>query len=183
MEKRFVLFGLLFFLFFIPRITPVYAEKQAGSSAMITKALPDAESDQREKILKSYLEFYNSPLAPSAKTFVQAADTYGLDWKLLVAISGVESTFGHQLQHNSHNAWGWGIYGTNMIVFNSYDEAIETISKSLRENYIEKWGAKDVYQIGRIYAASPTWAQGVVYFMGKIEEFGAKDPDSLSISL
>ncbi len=70
-----------------------------------------------------------------------------------------------------------------MILFSSWNEGIETISKGLRENYIDKWGAKDVYQIGKLYAASPTWAERVDRCMQKIDEFAAKDPSSLSISL
>lgn len=125
---------------------------------------------RRAVVLYNFLDKYNSPLKVYSRDFVEQADQYNLDYRFLVAISGVESTFAQQLPSNSYNAWGWGIYGTNMIYFKSYPEAIGTISKSLREDYINKWGAKDVYQIGRFYAASPTWAQRVVYFMSKIED-------------
>ena len=71
-----------------------------------------------------------------------------------------------------------------MIRFESWTEGIETVSEGLRTNYLNKWGAKDVYQIGRYYAASPTWAQRVTYFIGKIDDFKNKQLAlSLSISL
>lgn len=164
----------------------MYAEipKEAGVSATLTKPIQASEPDSRAKILKEFLETFDSPLAASAQTFVQAADENKIDWRLVTAISGVESTFAHQLPSNSYNAWGWGIYGDNTIYFSSYDEAIQTITKALREKYMDKWGAQDVYEIGHFYAASPTWASRVAYFMNKIEEFAEKNPkNSLSISL
>jgi hypothetical protein len=129
------------------------------------------------------LEKYNSPLVPYAGTFVETADKYNLDWKLVAAISGVESTFGREIPDASFNGWGWGIYGDNMIRFSSWNEGIETISQGLRTKYIDKWGAKDVYEIGRFYAASPTWAQRVEYFMNSIEEYRNLSMANLSISL
>lgn len=140
--------------------------------------------DRRVKILRDFLDSYNSPLAPFASVFIKEADKNKLDWRFVAAISGVESTFGQQLPYNSYNAWGWGIYGDNMIRFASYEEAIETISKGLKERYIDSWGARDIYQIGRFYAASPTWAQRVAFFMERVDQFAANNPKNyLSLSL
>ncbi len=166
------LLGILFLLLFLPQ--PVFAEtKIARNSASLVRP-ENREETRREVTLQEYLKQYNSPLAPHAAVFVKQADTYSLDWRLLVAISGVESTFAKQYPYDSHNAWGWGIYGDNMIVFQSWEEAIATISKEIRERYIDGWKAQDVYQIGRYYAASPTWAQRVDYFMHDIEAFDRK---------
>lgn len=158
-------------------------ELLAGSSAALLKPVAQEASDSRVRILREYLEKYNSPLVPFAGTFVETADKYNLDWKLVAAISGVESTFGQQIPYNSFNGWGWGIYGDNMIRFSSWNEGIETISEGLRNKYINKWGARDVYEIGRYYASSPTWAQRVEYFMNKIEEYSNSNLASLPISL
>lgn len=160
------------------------AENLAGSSAALLKPAAAKTPDSRVKILREYLKQYNSPLVMHAQDFVDIADKYQLDWKLVAAISGVESTFGKQIPYESFNGWGWGIYGDNMIRFSSWTEGIETVSEGLRTNYINKWGAKDVYSIGRIYAASPTWAQRVTYFMSRIDKFkNSKLASSLSISL
>jgi hypothetical protein len=71
-----------------------------------------------------------------------------------------------------------------MILFSTWTEGIKTVSEGLRENYINKWGAEDVYAIGRFYASSPTWASRVTYFMEKIDEFKNKQlASNLSISL
>ena len=155
----------------------------AGSSAALLKPAAQEASDSRIRILREYLEKYNSPLVPYAGTFVTVADKYNIDWKLVAAISGVESTFGQQIPNDSYNGWGWGIYGDHMIRFTSWNQGIETVSEGLRNNYINKWGAKDVYAIGKLYAASPTWAVRVEYFMNKIDEFNKLSLANLPISL
>lgn len=163
---------ILFSLLLITTANPIRAESLEipVSSAKLSRGVEDPYlTDRRVAVLYSFLDGYNSPLKYNAVDFVREADSNRLDWRLVASISGVESTFGKQLPYNSYNAWGWGIYGDNMIRFASYDEAIATISKSLREKYIDTWGAQNVYEIGRFYASSPTWAQRVVYFMNKIE--------------
>jgi len=181
--KKLIFFVLLFLFTFSK--TDAYAfEKASGSSAKIAVNKTSSVSDYRVKILRDYLKSYNSPLAGSADEFVIYADKYDLDYRLVAAISGVESTFGQQIPYNTHNAWGWGIYGTNMFYFKSWEDGISTISKGLRENYINKWGAQNIYQIGKFYAASPTWAQRVVYFMNKMGDFGVKNPqNTLSLTI
>ena len=179
------LFIISLFIFSITIQTKsIYAQEfTAGSSAALLKPIANP-TDSRVKILGEFLEQYNSPLQPYAENFVEIADKYELDWKLVAAISGVESTFGQQIPYQSYNGWGWGIYGTNMIRFSSWTQGIETVSEGLRTNYINKWGARDVYEIGRFYAASPTWAQRVTYFMNKIDEYKDKNlAANLSISL
>ncbi len=179
------LIGVLTFLLLLgiqPQIALANAPASA-SSAMLATKVSVAENDPRVKILQSYLEKYDSPLAPHAATFVREADANDIDWRLVAAISGVESTFGKHLPENSYNGWGWGIYGDNMIRFSSYDEAITVISKALREQYINKWKAQDVYEIGHIYAASPTWAERVEYFMRKIDQHELEQSDSIALSI
>lgn len=176
---------LLIIVFFLNSHQAVNAqENEAVPSAKLANVSVVENKDNRANILKKFLQSYNSPLAGNAETFVKQADANNLDWRLVASISGVESTFGKQIPNNSYNAWGWGIYGNNVIYFSSFDEGIATISKGLRENYIDKWGAQDLYQIGRLYAASPTWAQRVEFFMNKIEEFAINNStESLPISL
>jgi hypothetical protein len=182
-KKLIVLFFLTLVFAFNTHVVSAQ-ERASASSARITTADSETNDDYRIKILKSYLEKHNSPLAQEAANFVKYADEYNLDWKFVAAISGLESTFGQQIPYNSYNAWGWGIYGDNMIRFNSWEEGIQTISQGLREKYMDKWGAQDVYQIGSLYASSPTWAQRVSYLMDNIEDYALKNPkDTLLLSL
>jgi len=180
------LFFIIFISILIMTTTPtIYAQEiAAGSSAALSKAVAEKAPDSRSKILKEYLGQYNSPLVPYASNFVEIADKYNLDWKLVIAISGVESTFGREIPYESFNGWGWGIYGDNLIRFSSWTAGIETVSEGLRTSYINKWGARSVSEIGKFYAASPTWVQRVDYFMRKISEFkDQKLAVSLSLSL
>jgi hypothetical protein len=154
------------------------------TSAKLESYIPVADSTASQTAtLKAYLESKNSPLAEYADVFIKEAKDNKLDWKLVAAISGLESSYGIHIPYNSYNGWGWGVYGDNVMRFASWSEAIRTISQGLRKNYIDR-GATDVYSIGRIYAASPTWAERVSYIMNQMQKFDtAKKASTLSISL
>ena len=169
---------------FIPQET--FAKDLASASSANIK-IPEAikeGSDYRVKVLEKYLKKYDSPLTPNARDFVYYADKYNLDWRLVAAISGVESTYGKQIPPYSHNGWGWGVYGDNVIRFKSWKEGIETVSKGLREKYMDKWGGDNIYEIGSFYASSPHWANSVNIHLNSINRFALNNPqDSLSLSL
>lgn len=170
---------MFFLLFLLPLFLPknVYAQK---ASTFLVTMQGAKQKDHRVEILQEFLKQYNSPLADNAADIVQSADENNIDWKLIPAISGVESTFGQAVPANSYNGWGWGVYGDNVIRFTSWSDAIKTISKGLRHNYIDKLGSDDVYAIGSVYAASPTWASRVTYFMQKIDQY---DQDHQDVTL
>src|SRR3989344_818959 len=182
--KNKILFVFVVILSIFILVPKAFAQNSSGSSAVLADARNVSLSDNRVKILREFLKSYDSPLALFAKEFVESADNYSLDWRLVAAISGVESTFGHQIPFGSYNGWGWGIYGNNDIYFSSWEDGIQTISKGIRERYMDQRGATNVYEIGRTYAASPTWAVRVEDFMNRISNFSILNPkDSLSISL
>jgi hypothetical protein len=185
MKNRIIASIMLIALLLLTKPNSAFAEERTSRySAKIATAIVVQKTDNRSKILKGFLEERNSPLADYADVFVENADKYNLDWKFVAAISGTESSFGLAYPQGTYNGWGWGIYGNNMHYFNSWEDAIETISKGLREQYMDKWGAKDVYGIGKFYASSPAWAGHTVYFMNKIDEFALKNPEnSLFLSL
>lgn len=159
-------------------------EKASASSAQFKNAVEQSVDDNRAQILEAYLEEYDSPLAPYAQDFIDSADRYNLDWRLVASISGLESGFGKQIPYNSYNGWGWGIYGDNVLRFNSWPEAIETISKGLRQNYLKDKTESDPYFIGPTYASSPTWAVRVSYFMNKMEEYRIRNAkNTLALAL
>jgi hypothetical protein len=184
MKNKLLLAVLAAAIMLIPQ--PTYAQEKATvSSAKLTNPnLKEIGLDSRAKILSNFLKQYDSPLTPFASDFIDMADKYGLDWKLVAAISGVESTFGKQIPPYSYNAWGWGVYGDNVIRFKSWDEGISTISQGLRERYMDQWGGEDIYKIGAMYAASSAWPGHVEYYMNQIQAFALRNPqDALSISL
>lgn len=165
---------LLFFVLILPFLfsnTSVLAQKAEGLRIDNSEfhQIETKQLDKRAKVLSKYLAKYNSPLQYHAQDFIDAADLYGLDWKMLPSIAGVESTFGKHIP-GGYNAWGWGVYGTQAIYFDSWSDGIFTIAKGLREGYLNK-GLTEPYAINRVYAASPHWAKGVTYFMNDLEKF------------
>lgn len=149
----------------------IFQSQQASAKRGIEPAaqIEVKSLDGEAKVLSNYLAKYNSPLQYHAQDFIDAAKEYDLDWRLVAAISGVESTFGKQIP-GGYNAWGWGVYGTQAIYFDSWKDGIYTVSKGLRENYLNK-GLTDPYQINRIYAASPRWGSKVSFFMKDLDNF------------
>lgn len=171
MNKRFFVFLLLILPLLFPNIN-VRAEKKAENTNPQLEIIEGKKLDKKATILAKYLAKFDSPLQYHAQDFVDAAEDYQLDWKMVPAIAGVESTFGKQIP-GGYNAWGWGVYGTQAIYFSSWREGIFTIAKGLREGYLNK-GLTDPYSINRVYATSPFWGGKVSYFMRDLENFADK---------
>lgn len=146
---------------------PVVAQAPINTAvASASLVIESKEFDERVTRLYTFLKNQNSPLTPFAQEFIEAADEYNLDWRLVPAITGVESSFGKRIPSSSYNAYGWnnGVYK-----FNSWEQSIWHVAKTLRERYLNR-GATTVSAIGKIYAPpSLTWANKVNYFMAKIE--------------
>ena len=163
----------------------VLATDIAGSAATLAYMTPETVLDERVTRLQAYLASYNSPLADEAKTFVAEADKYNLDWKLVAAIAGVESTFGKQIPPGSYNAWGWGIPtgAQSGIGFTDWNEGIATVSEGLAKNYFGR-GAKTLYDVGWIYAANGnSWGNHVTFFLNQIADFEPTKPHQLAVSI
>lgn len=179
MNKLITFVSLMFLGLFIT--SPTFAiEKEAGNAAEL--AIRREEPDERAKRLERYLRSYNSPLGDEAKAFVAAADEFELDWRLVAAIAGVESTFGKRVPYQSYNAWGWGIFTgeTDGIHFKNWEDGITQVSMGLRQNYLNR-GATTLQQVGRRYAASATWYTRVNFFMNKIEDFDIVTSEDLDL--
>ncbi len=65
----------------------------------------DYSSDPRLQSLRLFFEKTASPALAYSKAFLEAADRYALDWRLLPSISYVESSGGKAALHN--NLFGW----------------------------------------------------------------------------
>jgi len=163
---------------------PAMAQSVPTAESSAKPNFPVEIADARVSKLKAYLESHGSPLASEAEHFIAEADRLGLDWKLVAAISGVESTFGKHIPQNSYNCWGWGIFtgASDGIHFASWKDGITTVSEGLKHNYVDK-GASSVEQIGRIYAASPTWSTKVRFFLQRIEEYSPSGIDHLAVTI
>jgi hypothetical protein len=127
--------------------------------------------DARAANLKAFFRGLNSDLFAYADYIVQISDKYGLDYRLIPAISVQESTACKYIPPGSFNCWGWGIYGDKVTKFSSYEEAIETVAKGLRTEYADD-GLKTPEEIMKRYnPSSPggAWAKGVNKAFGWVE--------------
>jgi len=141
-----------------------------GKNELLAKELDRAQKIAKIRAVEKFFDAYKSPLKPHSKTFVEVAEKYGLDYRLLPAISCMESSCGKKLIEGSYNPFGWGIYGSNAIYFINYDEAIETVGKGLKTSYLDK-GFDTPQKIAPIYTPPNhrNWLSGVTFFMEKIE--------------
>ncbi len=172
-KRRFQASLIVLLLILIPlRSSTTEVSAQVDTKRDQIEEITAKKLDKEAEILQKYLARYNSPLQYHAQDFIDAAETYNLDWKMLPAIAGVESTFGKFIP-GGYNAWGWGVYGTQAIYFDSWRDAIFTISQGLRENYLNR-GYTEPYSMNRIYAASPHWGAGVSYFMNDLDKFATQ---------
>lgn len=161
-----LLFLILVFLFNGPIAAPVLARAKDNPRE---NKIDVKKLDKRAAVLHAYLAKHNSPLQNNAQDFIDAADAYNLDWRLVASIAGVESTFGKFIP-GGYNAWGWGVYGDQAIYFKSWRSGIFTVSEGLRKGYLDK-GLETPYEMNRVYAASPTWGYKVNYFLTDIDKF------------
>ncbi|EKE13811.1 MAG: hypothetical protein ACD_12C00806G0001 [uncultured bacterium] len=160
---------ILFFLF----TTSARAEIIAGASAPLMHNsfidISDIEELRQKNIkiaIETVLNRYNSPMADSSDAFVKACIKYQIDCYLLPSIAGLESTFGKFIWPNSYNAFGWA---RGFMMFDSWDDGIDTVAKGLKKGYINK-GALTVEDIGPIYSESSTWAARVNFFINQFEK-------------
>lgn len=118
--------------------------------------------DSRVEMVRQFFARYDSPLEPYARDVVEAADEFGLDFRLIPAIAMQESTLCKRIPLDSHNCWGFGIYGGKVTRFENYSEAIHTITKTLAVKY-KKDGLHTPEEIMQRYTPSSngSWAQGV----------------------
>ncbi len=118
------------------------------------------EKSKRAGRIRSFYERWNAPMALQAEYIVDAAQRYGIDWRLIPAISIVESSGGRYC-FRPYNAFGWGKMG-----FNSYEEAIETVTHGLALKY----GTDNPYAIAPRYnpVTPSAWASKVSGLMSQM---------------
>lgn len=172
---------LIFSLLFSIYLSNTKIVKPTVQSFKLYAALPKSEvlisddiyhADGRAKIIENFFKTYKAPLADSSNAFIAIADRHNLDWRLLPAISMQESNGGKKVINDSFNPFGYGIYGKVVTKFQSWDEAIERVGRSLREDYLNL-GLKTPYQIMTKYtppslSKEGAWAKGVIAFMEEL---------------
>ena len=104
--------------------------------------------DSRVAKLVSFFRAYDCPQPYHVTTYLRAADTNDLDYRLLPVISVLESSCGKYQRNNNH--WGWGTSS-----FPSVGAGIDFITKQLTEGYFKNHNAQQklsIYNPRPIYA-------------------------------
>jgi len=128
------------------------------------------QEDARVEIVRQFFKRYKSPLEPFATSVVETADMYGLDFRLIPAIAMQESNLCKKAPPDSHNCWGFGIYGQKVTRFENFEEAISTVTKTLALKY-KADGLDTPEEIMRRYTprSNGSWADSVEYFMNQLQ--------------
>lgn len=132
-------------------------------------------TDPRVLAMRKFLIDHYSPLYTYADIFVSEADKVGLDWRLVVSISGVESAFGNLIPYRSNNGWGWrGGPGGAYSLFPTWKEGISTVTRRLAIGYGTELTPFDIEPTycppcGR--NPQHAWANGVTHFMNDLNYY------------
>jgi hypothetical protein len=94
---------------------------------------PDCRSDSRLEILRRFFLKCACPAGMYSRVFLEAADDYALDWRLLPSISYVETTGGKAARNN--NLFGWD---SGRARFTSATAGIHAVAYQLAHSAIYK---------------------------------------------
>jgi hypothetical protein len=121
--------------------------------------------------IDSFLSDQGSPIAGNGSTFFNSGVQYDVDPRLIVAISGQESSFGTNWAACKppplgYNAWSW-FYNGNCpnSPFSSFANGIQKVTSGIRRLYLNQ-GRTTIASIEQLYCASGcgNWTGGVSDF-------------------
>lgn len=118
--------------------------------------------DQRHVKLETFFQSFGCPAPFHVKEYLGAADTYAIDYRLLPAISVLESTCG--LYQRQNNRWGWASARKG---FSSFRAGLEYIAHQLANGRYYK--NKTLGEKVRMYNPSPQYARQLEKLMRKID--------------
>lgn len=129
-------------------------------SNMFTKS-----DDYRPDRIESYFSRHDMPLSGHGQIFVDVADHYDLDWRLLPAIAVRESSGGKHMQLN--NPFGWG---SAKIPFVTLDDAIWEVGRNIsgnNTNTARYYSTTSTYKKLYYYngTVAPTYPDEVIWIM------------------
>lgn len=119
--------------------------------------------DPRSTRLEAFFKAYDCPGPFHIQEYLQAADSHALDYRILPAISLVESTCGAYERMN--NRWGWDSVQSG---FDSIPAGIDYISEQLAE--APQYRGKTVKEKLFTYNPLPQYVRKVERLMREIED-------------
>lgn len=138
--------------------------------------------DDRAKNIDDYFAKNNLPLAGYGQVFVDVADKYNLDYRLLPAIAMRESTGGkNPCPNDKDNVFGWHSCKTT---FDSYESAIDKVGAHLSGNIKSTstyYGGKSTWKKLRTYnSVIQPYPDQVIAIMNKIEKTPVQEQADLA---
>ncbi len=132
-----------------------------------TNTVLATDIDLRAAQMRVVLTKYNSPMVGLEDVLIETAEKYGLDWTLMAAIAGTESSFARRMPYECINPYGWGIYGDNKLCFTSLEGSIEGVASGLAKKY----NISSLESIARTYnkVSTEAWISHTSFFMRKIK--------------
>jgi len=127
-------------------------------------------------LAKKHYKAKASPLNSSGQAFLAAGQKFDIDPALIVAISGQETSFATRTC-TTDNAWNWFWQGPcPRSPFDNYEQGINTVSKFLRKNYINR-GYNTIPLIRKKYCTAPVkngivcpgWITNVTLFRDQLK--------------
>lgn len=100
-----------------------------------------------EQFIRSYLQRKGSPLAANARDFIEVGSKYGVDPRFLVAVSGIETSFG-KAGSGVRNPFGWN----SARKYSGPREVLELIGQGLTKQGGYYQGKDTIDSIGATWA-------------------------------
>lgn len=147
--------GLVMFAGVVSLPSPVMKHLYPPQIPQVTEQRPDP----RAETLKRF--FAGSPAADLVNVFLEAADEYNLDWRLLPSISLVESSGGKAAKNN--NLFGWD---AGRAEFSSLSAGIQRVAYLLANSSLYR--NKSLDELLMTYNPNAEYAQKVKSVMRSI---------------
>jgi hypothetical protein len=145
--------------------------------------------DGRAELVTRFLKRYKSPLQPYdywGTKFVEIADRYNIDFRLLPAIAMQESNLCKNMPPATFNCLGFGIHERGTLAFESYEANFERAAKELKKNYIDE-GLTTPEAIMTKYTpgSKGSWADSVNQWMAEMRyddrQLGIQSEDDANV--
>lgn len=144
-------------------VANVDMENQLTASEVEYNSTSYVADNEKVANVRNYLANRGAPLAEYAEVFVTAADYYNIDYRLVAAISVIESSGGEHT-FRPYNAWGWG-----KMTFENWEQGIWTVSEGLAKYYSRGLTTPDLISTYYCPPNATNWARNVNYVMNAME--------------
>jgi hypothetical protein len=133
-------------------------------------------NDSRAAVLDKVYASYGCPLTGLGEVYVKEADANNIPYWIVPAISFQESSCGKLTPKKdgieSNNAWGWGVWGDNVAMFDSWEHGIQVVSAYMSERFYSR-GVTEPCEMMKVYTppSKGTWCNGVYFFKDVIVHY------------